>query len=254
MTLLRVARRLLALPGRLLIHAINRARAGNRAPALTRVQRGAAHVFVGFCALIAFSTALHPAPVTASAAPVSVQRPPAARTSQPMPRSPASSTAETGGLTITRVIDGDTFELSDGATIRPLGIDSCEMNTPGGQAAKNSARVFEGGTVALAVEPGVDKDRYGRLLRYVQTSSGDFGEYMIRYDHTGVYQGHNDASPEYVARMYAHDLDFAANPPTGRECGSNPPEANDGPVYVPLPDNDDDHHRKPKICYRKWWC
>lgn len=43
---------------------------------------------------------------------------------------PAASNAQQ--VTVTKVIDGDSLELSDGRTIRVLGIDSCEMNTPGG--------------------------------------------------------------------------------------------------------------------------
>jgi endonuclease YncB( thermonuclease family) len=133
---------------------------------------------------------------------------------------PAASNAEQ--VTVTKVVDGDSLELADGRTIRVLGIDSCEMNTPGGQQAKSAAETQLGtGPVTLTSEPGVDLDRYGRHLRYVQVGSVDLGESLVRHDHTGVYQdGDNDASDAYVQRLYANDLTYAANPPSGRECGA----------------------------------
>jgi endonuclease YncB( thermonuclease family) len=160
-------------------------------------------------------------------------------------------------VTVSRIIDGDTFELADGRDVRVLGIDSCEANTPGGREATAAAYALQGGDVILTTEPGVDTDRYDRLLRYVQVgSAGDFGEYMVRYDHTGVYQGHSDASPEYIQRLYAADLDFAANPPSGRECGEPDPPAPPAPdpdVNVDTGDNDDDGGES-RFCRRRWWC
>ena len=193
------------------------------------------------------------APVTSSAA----QRAAVPATATPY-FTPAPRPAAGDRVTVSRVIDGDTFELADGRKVRVLGIDSCESNTPGGQQATAAAKSLEGGAVTLSTEPGVDTDRYGRLLRYVQTGTGDHGEYMVRFDHTGVYQGDNDASDAYIAKLYAHDLDYAANPPSGRECGgpvSKTAPKDDGPVYVPLPDNDDDSSwLGRKACSRTWLC
>src|SRR5688500_31439 len=42
-------------------------------------------------------------------------------------------------IAVSRVVDGDTLELFGGRTVRVLGIDSCEMDTPGGEQAKSSA-------------------------------------------------------------------------------------------------------------------
>jgi hypothetical protein len=119
---------------------------------------------------------------------------------------------------------------------------------------------LQGGSVILRTEPGVDTDRDGRLLRYVQAviGGGQIGDCgLYRYDHTGVYQGGDDASGEYVQQLYGADLTFAASPPSGRECGQDPPSA-----YVPAPDpdvyvdtdDDDDHHDggESRFC-RDYW-
>lgn len=151
-------------------------------------------------------------------------------------------------LAVTRVIDGDTFEVTGGRRVRVLGIDSCEMSTAGGREAKETAEILLAGSqVVLTAQPGApDKDRYGRLLRYVMVGSSDFGRSMVIYSHTGVYAGKNDASPEYVAELRNFDSD-------GRDCA--------GPVVAAPPKDDttvivrggDDDH-KSRYCRRHWYC
>jgi hypothetical protein len=86
-----------------------------------------------------------------------------------------------------------------------------------------------GSELTLTSQPGIDIDGPGRLLRYVRTSSGDVGEGMVRYDHTGIYDPErNDASPAYLQRLYANDLRYAANPTVQGEhnvgtCTAGPP-------------------------------
>jgi endonuclease YncB( thermonuclease family) len=177
-------------------------------------------------------------------------------------------------LGVNRLIDGDTIVITDGRSVRVLGIDSCENHgadaTPGGDDAKAQAESLiaaSGWKVTLTTQPGApDVDRDGRLLRYVGLTTGDFGVQMVGYDHTGVYQGDNDASQTYLNQLYGHDLDHAANPPSGRECGTFPPPApapaptgggdddgnDDHYVPVPIPHNDDDH--KSRFCRRHWFC
>ncbi|SFN56667.1 hypothetical protein SAMN05216207_1016147 [Pseudonocardia ammonioxydans] len=161
------------------------------------------------------------------------------------------------------MIDGDTFTVSDGRTIRVLGIDSCEIGTVQGDSAKLSAEGdLKYSPITLTAEPGVDTDQYGHHLRYVQAGNGneDFGLEMVQWDHTGVHQGHNDASPAYIQQLYGKDLTYAMSPPSGRECGgpSTPVSSgSDVDVYV---DTDDDDVNMPDgaltggYCARKWWC
>lgn len=250
MNLLRLVLLVLALPGRLLIQTIDGLKRANGVPPLGKFLRGSVHAFVwfvGFVLLVSATNPPAPTPTRSAASTVPVSRP-------AEHLEPASAIA-LAGERVARVIDGDTFELADGRKVRVLGIDSCETDTPGGADATTKARELLRGRVVLTAEPGVDADRWDRLLRYVRTEDGrDFGRAMVGYDHTGIYQGDNDASEAYVAELYAHDLDYAASPPSGRECGEYPPPITvpDDDNYVPVPDDDDDGESR--FCRRRWWC
>lgn len=149
------------------------------------------------------------------------------------------------------VIDGDTFEIAGGIQIRPLGIDSCEMSTPGGPKARDAAKGTLGGRVVLLTsEPGVDLDQFGRQLRYVTTYAlGDFGERMVGDDHTTVYQGHNDADSTYVGKLRGIDSD-------GWNCAGPPPAppVDVDQAYVPVPGDGNDNHHKSRFCRKHWYC
>lgn len=72
--------------------------------------------------------------------------------------------------TVFRVIDGDTVELSSGERVRYIGIDTSELFPEpqcGAEAAAELNRyLVEGKEVELL--PGLEnRDRFGRLLRYV---------------------------------------------------------------------------------------
>ena len=68
---------------------------------------------------------------------------------------------------VSRVIDGDTVELIDGERVRLIGIDTPEK---GNKCYKESAirlsELVEGKDVILERDVE-DKDRYGRLLRFI---------------------------------------------------------------------------------------
>lgn len=168
----------------------------------------------------------------------------AAQMADPPPAPVPVQPAAVPGLRVAQVIDGDTFALEDGTKVRVLGIDSCEMSTPGGARAKADAQAaLEGIGVTLTAEPGVDRDRYGRLLRYVQGFGNvDLGRYMVAQDHTGVYGGRNDANPAYVTELRGLD--------DGRNCAGVP-----APTY-----NEYDNHGgdgndgESRFCARRRWC
>lgn len=96
-------------------------------------------------------------------------------------------------FTVTEVIDGDTFRLNNGEKVRLLGIDAPEINDSeklnrdseesgrdkntikklGSLSAGYVKKLAEGKKVYLEKEPGGDdRDRYGRLLRYIYNEEG----------------------------------------------------------------------------------
>jgi len=75
---------------------------------------------------------------------------------------------------VSRVIDGDTIELTNGITIRYIGINTPEVGQPGAEEATEANRALvEGKKVRL--EYDVQKqDKYGRTLAYVYLEDGIF--------------------------------------------------------------------------------
>jgi len=201
------------------------------------------------------------APTTASAAPTTTQSAPSYARATPV-----AAPAEPGEqFTVAEVIDGDTFTTTDGRTIRLLGVDSCEVGTYGGDAAKSITESQLSNQynqpVVLVQAPGVDTDGQGRHLRYVKLGDEqiDLGLFLVPYDYTGVAQGKNPAPQSYIDQLYGKDLDLAANPPAGRDCGGPTTSggSSDVDVYV---DTDGGNYNMPDgaltggYCARKWWC
>ena len=93
--------------------------------------------------------------------------------------------AKEESATVFRVIDGDTIEVSVGGRIqkvRLIGVDTPETvhpNTPveafGKEASEFTKRLVAGKPIVLRDElSGQDRDKYGRLLRYVYLEDGTF--------------------------------------------------------------------------------
>ena len=91
--------------------------------------------------------------------------------------------------TVTSVVDGDTFKVEiDGTTetVRIIGIDTPETVHPSkpvqcfGKEASNALKeILDGEDVALEKNPVEERDKYGRLLRYVEIDDVDIGASMI---------------------------------------------------------------------------
>ena len=190
-----------------------------------------AAVTVSAAAVIAFVTAGCGPATQTSGSPTSpvVSSPTPAASSSAVAASPAAAetVTRTGParwgiapqtVRVTGVHDGDTFYVAGGGKVRPLGIDSCEVGTQGGTVATRRAHaLLDGQTVILSREPGADRDRYGRELRYVQVDGRDYGEQMVVGRDTAVYaKGHDDSSPTYTADLRRLDTD-------GRDCGGPAP-------------------------------
>ena len=116
------------------------------------------------------------------------------------PSTPSRPTALHAGRTyrVSRVVDGDTITLSTGAKVRLIGIDAPEVGQCGHSAATQLlASYVLGKDITLTAGARTDKDRYGRLLRYVNVGSLDAGLKLIqagraiaRYDSRDGYGAH----------------------------------------------------------------
>ena len=106
---------------------------------------------------------------------------------------------------VSRIVDGDTLELGNGATVRLAGIDTPEVGVCGyPQASINLSRLVLGKRVRLG-HTDEDHDQYGRLLRYVNVGDMDAGLRLIknglavaRYDSRDGY-GYHPREPRYIA-------------------------------------------------------
>ncbi|MEK7566943.1 MAG: thermonuclease family protein [Patescibacteria group bacterium] len=84
-----------------------------------------------------------------------------------------SATGNTETARVVKIIDGDTIEIEGGLKIRYIGVNTPETKDPrrgvqcfGKEASAKNQALVEGQMVWLEKDVG-DRDKYGRLLRYV---------------------------------------------------------------------------------------
>ncbi len=87
---------------------------------------------------------------------------------------------------VSRVVDGDTVELSDGRRIRYIGIDTPEIVHPrkpiecfGKEAQEENKKLVEHKNIRLAKDVSY-VDKYGRLLRYVYVDDIFVNDFLVR--------------------------------------------------------------------------
>ncbi|MBU7045586.1 MAG: thermonuclease family protein [Theionarchaea archaeon] len=109
-------------------------------------------------------------------------------------------------ISCTAIIDGDTFRLSTGETVRLIGIDAPELSQPGGEESREYlAHLILGRNITLK-KGYEDRDKYNRLLRFVYLGNLCINEEMIR-------QGYAEArylSPNDPIRGYYIQLEMGA--------------------------------------------
>lgn len=135
------------------------------------------------------------------------------------PEDDATTRDDSRGV-VARVVDGDTLELRDGSRVRLVQIDAPEVaSRECGQSQATAAlrRLAAPGTrVTLRADARLDdRDRYGRLLRYVVLEGGRVANVML------VRQGH--AAPYFYAGergRYADQLLAAARDARGAGRGA----------------------------------
>lgn len=86
--------------------------------------------------------------------------------------------------TVTRAVDGDTLELSDGKKVRLLLVDTPEttsgkMDCYGQQAAQFTSDKVTGKTVQLSYDEAGCTDRYGRTLAYVKVDGVELNRTLV---------------------------------------------------------------------------
>ena len=88
---------------------------------------------------------------------------------------------------VSAVIDGDTFEVTNGwewngktgSRVRPTGYDAPEINTAAGKQAKQKlARLIQGEVVNLAKAHKIDR---GRLVCDVYFNGKNLADYFMEY-------------------------------------------------------------------------
>lgn len=99
--------------------------------------------------------------------------------------------------TVTNVVDGDTFkvQLDTVETVRIIGIDTPETVHPskpvqcfGKEASAKLKELLAGEEVLLEKNPAEDRDKYDRLLRYVDLDGEDIGARMIEEGYAYSYK------------------------------------------------------------------
>jgi endonuclease YncB( thermonuclease family) len=163
-----------------------------------------------------------------------------AATSTPAPTAAGKTPAASPTITPTRsttalhqatVVDGDTINKR-GQSIRIIGVDTPERGECGYAEATALTRSLTAGGVALVKSPTTDnRDRYDRLLRFVETANGqDVGARLIR---AGLANARYDSRDGYDTHKFEakyHRLDAA----TAHKCpnldssnsGAKAPESN----------------------------
>ncbi len=100
--------------------------------------------------------------------------------------------------TVNRVVDGDTVDVSGFGRVRVKGIDAPEVGECGhDEATERLAQLVLGRQVSLVPGGRDDRDRYDRLLRYLDLGGTDAGRDLIgaglavaRYDSRDGYGAH----------------------------------------------------------------
>lgn len=112
---------------------------------------------------------------------------------------------------VSKVVDGDTIEVSlNGKTerVRLIGVDSPEVADErkpvrcfGKEASNKAKEVLDGKIVSLESDPTQgEKDRYGRLLRYVFLNDLNFNKFMLSEGYAHEYT--------YNSNPYKYQLEF----------------------------------------------
>ena len=134
---------------------------------------------------------------------------------------PASSSSPESGR-VAQITDGDTLRLADGRRIRLVQIDAPERDVECfGNAATNALVLLApvGSTVELERDPSLDdRDRNGRLLRYVRAGGRNVNLELVRLGAAAPYFYRGERGRHAAALLRAAKLALAERRGLWRAC------------------------------------
>lgn len=119
---------------------------------------------------------------------------------------------------VVSVVDGDTIKVRvDGKTetVRLIGIDTPETKKPGTpiqcwgvEATKAATKLLKGATVTLTTDKVAgNRDRWGRMLRYVSVKGRDVGQVLLQGGHARSYAYKNQ---KYSKRSLYEKVEYVS--------------------------------------------
>lgn len=100
---------------------------------------------------------------------------------------PPQTVEEIQNPIVTFVVDGDTIEINSGERVRLIGIDAPESGSPYYSESRNKLSELVLNKQVKLEKDISDKDRYGRLLRYIYMGSLFVDLEMVRQGYATVY-------------------------------------------------------------------
>ena len=101
-----------------------------------------------------------------------------------------------GPYIVSSVVDGDTLNIEE-ERIRLAGINSPEIGQCYAQEAKEKLQELTLSQEVLLEKELENKDKYGRLLRYVYTNVTSISHYLVHYGYATVYDKYNATTRYY---------------------------------------------------------
>jgi micrococcal nuclease len=146
------------------------------------------------------ATTTSPTTSTSTTAPATTVASTTIPTTTVVPTVPAIIVPATEAIALltAEVVDGDTITMSDGSTVRLIGIDTPERGQCGyDESSALLTQLLAGQNISLVPGARDDIDKYGRLLRYVDVNGADIdlrmiesGRAIARYDGRDGYGKH----------------------------------------------------------------
>jgi len=112
----------------------------------------------------------------------------------PLIDTPTSNTELDNLIKVTRIIDGDTIELETGERVRLICIDTPERGEDGYNEASSYLKSLILNEDIKLVKDISDKDRYGRLLRYIYVDGDFVNELIVKEGYGKAYPYNPDTS------------------------------------------------------------